>query len=102
MGMSKDEYSEKMKALESKRKEIMRDFAVSNAIAKIGDTIEDCLGEKTLVAQYKWVSSGLSNKFPHCIYCGPRLKKDGTPFKNGEQKHVYESDIKKINGRSLK
>lgn len=54
---------------------------------KQGDIIE-CLGTRILVENMKILFSQLQS-FPSAIYYGKKLRKDNTPFKNGETGVIY-------------
>ena len=72
---------------EEKRKNVIREYALSNNPYKIGDVIEDH-AEKIKIT--KILVSIFHRK---CVYEGIRLKKDGTPFKNNKQIRIFQDDI---------
>jgi hypothetical protein len=75
------------KDYEEKRKNAIRDYALSNNPYKIGDVIEDHICKikitKILVSIYSKC----------CVYEGIKLKKDGTPFKNNALDKISQGNI---------
>jgi len=80
---------------EKKLKEIDFKFAVESRQFDIGDIIQDH-GIKIQIAKIKWGYTSFSSDSPCCIYCGPILKKDNTPRKNGQQGCIYDVYATKI------
>jgi len=90
--MTLDEYRTKRDALNaqcsSDKRDLAKDYALSNRKADIGDIIEDYLGK--VLAQKMGVTFGLG-ECPSIRYFGICLKKNGDPRKDGKKRWVYES-----------
>lgn len=72
---------------EEKRKNVIREYALSNNPYKVGDIIEDH-AEKIKIT--KILVSIFHRK---CVFEGIRLKKDGTPYKHNTQARIFQDDI---------
>jgi len=98
--MTPEQYKQKSKELkaeyESKQFEIDRQYAMSNCPAKHGDTLEDH-HQKIEYVRHTIVRPSYYQKFPALCFYGPKLKKDGNPFKSREEAWLYQSNLKKVN-----
>lgn len=92
--MTYEEYQVAVKALEKeymeKEQAVVREYALSNNPVKIGDVIRDhhC---KIKVERISVLRS--FSKKPQCVYSGPRLKKNGEPYKNGDTESIWQSNL---------
>lgn len=102
--MTPEEYKQKTKELEaeyeSKQFEIDRQYALSNCPAKHGDILEDHY-QKIEYVRHTVVRQSSYQRFPTLCFYGPKLKKDGKPFKSGEETWLYQSNLKKVNGMPI-
>lgn len=69
------------------------EYATKNNPYKVGDKIQDHWQYIQIQSIHYGGLNG-SNGLPVCVYKGIRLKKDGTPFKSGENSNMYQSNIK--------
>ena len=92
--MTKEEYLAKKKDIQLMREELLlelgREYALSNARYKIGDTVEDNQGRVIVESINAYYSPF---ELPSASYWGKELKKDGTPFLNGRKRRVYEGNL---------
>lgn len=90
--MTIEQYNEKIKFLntvfENAKKEVGRDFAISNNTIKIGDIIKDHNG----TIKVEVIRVYLSNP-PQCVYNGVELNKDNTPNKKGTKRDIFQINI---------
>ena len=104
--MNKDEYLKEKAALEeefcNRKKELDKDFALSNNPVKIGDIITDHY--KTIrVEKFIFGYCGYTSNLPCMYYRGTRLNKKGEPAKrDADDNRVMQTDITKINGETYK
>jgi len=98
--MTKEELKEELKQIETEKKLketlVFEKYALSNAIYKIGDIIEDHIG-RIKIEKILWGRSFFDNT-SIAIYEGTQLKKDLTPFKSGEKIRVYQNNVKDCAG----
>ena len=88
----KQEYAEQ--ALKKERR-LAYIFATSNNTVKVGDIITDHIGS-IKVEKISWGYFGSSGNIslPSCVYNGVVLKKDKTPTKRGNNRKVYQINLK--------
>ncbi len=93
--MEKVEYEEKKKELlERHKKEVdslFRECALANNPYKKGDIITDHV--ESISIEKISIYIGSYTEMPSCVYYGPLVKKDGTPFKNGKKAQIFQSNI---------
>lgn len=85
------------KEYEEKIRKLKKDFAVSNNPYKIGDIIKDhyqCIKIDNI--KWKFAYYGNNAGLSECVYIGPRLKKDLSPFKSGEIGTICQSNIEEV------
>lgn len=103
--MNKEEYLKAKKALEAefeeKKKQLAREFALSNNPVKIDDIITDHY--KTIrVLKFLW-GYDFGSHMPCMFYRGTRLTKNGQPAKRDSyDNRVAQTDIREINGKPYK
>ena len=103
--MNKEEFIKAEKALkedfEEKRKQLAREFAISNNPVKIGDVISDhCRTIRVL--KLLWCYN-LGYPFPCMVYRGVRLTKKGEPSKReADDNRVVQKNNREINGKPYK
>lgn len=96
--MKFEDYLEKQKNLLKKYreevKELAREYASAHNSIQKGDIITDHIGSirvENISVEY----SALDIAYvPKCIYEGLEVKKDGTPFKKGTKRTVWQSNLK--------
>ncbi len=93
--MIKEEFTRLKDKLKDQHSQEIRDldmsFALSNNPYKEGDIITSHL--VSIKIEKILLQEGYGGHLPECIYYGPLVKKDGTPFKNGKTDHIYQSNI---------
>ena len=93
--MTEEEFDFKIAEIHEKasnlKKELFVDYAHSNNSYKIGDIVKD--HSSIIKIERITVTFGYLNKYPQCIYRGPRLKKDLKPYKSGEHDSVSQTYI---------
>lgn len=93
--MTIEEYRQKRKELRERHwreeKELAKEYALANNPYSIGDLVTDHIG--SIKIEKIQISEDISG--PCCVYYGLELKKDGTPTKRGEKRHVYQTNIDK-------
>jgi len=94
--MTKKEYQSQIKTINTeaneKKKEVMREYAMSNNPYNIGDIVKD--HQQTIKVDDIKIQISSETSMPQCVYYGILLKKDGTPYKSGKKEYVYQSNIK--------
>ena len=95
--MTKEELKDKLiiiqREKDTKERAILKEYALSNAIYRVGDIIEDHIG-RIKIEGISWsVMHGGNDSI--AVYLGTQLKKDLTPFKSGEKRAVYQHSIKR-------
>ena len=102
--MNKEEYLSKCKELDDKIKvdrfNLMKEFAYSNNLVKIGDIIKD--HSKIIEVDKMQISRFLDEGVPVLEYFGKKVKKDGKLFLNNSRDVIHQSNLKEINGKGLK
>jgi len=101
--MTKEEYLSDLKEINdiarAKRKEVHKEYALSNAKFKVGDIIESKSLGIILIEKIGFnFSEGWIND-SWCYYSGVKLRKsDLTPYKSGEMEYITgnRNDIKRI------
>lgn len=73
-----------------KERELKVKFARENNPVNIGDIVKDHMA--TIIVESITMSHGIYD-IPCCIYRGTRLKKNGEPYKTGEQRTVWQCHI---------
>jgi hypothetical protein len=95
--MDKQEYIEKLKAIDDDAKKakaaISKEFAMSNNPVKLGDIISD--HASTIVVDH--IGLGYSCGMPECVYRGVALTKKLVPKKNGSSEKIWQSNLKMEN-----
>ena len=97
--MKIEEYHEKKKEIENRaQKEIKRlvcEYALSedNNSIQVGDMVTDHIGTIKVTS----IKVYLDFNRPSCIYRGLQYTKQGKPFKSGEERDVYQFNIKQSN-----
>jgi len=93
--MTKNEYCAEKRKLEQlhsqKMCDLSRKFVLSNTTVKRGDIVQDHMGS-VKVNKIKHGFS-MSSSYPQVVYFGESYTKAGTPFKNGEKRAVWESNL---------
>jgi hypothetical protein len=75
------------KDYEEKRKNVIKEYALSNNPYKVDDIIEDH------AERIKITKILISVNSKCCVYEGVRLKKDGTPYKNNTNSRIFQHNI---------
>lgn len=92
--MNPQEYKDRLSTLEdefeNKKKELIKECALSNNPYKNGDIVADHIG--SIRIEKIMVSLG-SDRKPTCVYYGPELKKDLTPRKDGSKRQVWQVNL---------
>lgn len=100
--MTLEEYQKTLQALDCAFEEVKskyqadvlalnKEYALNNSPLKKGDIAEDEAGLRVRVDRI-----GFYMKCPPCcIYSGPVLKRDGNPRKSGEERSIYQMNLKK-------
>jgi len=101
--MNKEEYLSKQKELDNRIKlerfNLMKEYAYSNNLVKIGDIIKD---HSTIIEVDKiQMSRFLDHEVPVLEYYGKKIKKDGKFFKDNSREGIHQSNLKEINGKEL-
>lgn len=93
--MTKEEYNIKLKQIEidseNAKKELYKEYAISNNPYKIGDIISDHVKTIKIESWKYYKSFGL----PQCVYRGIRINKDGTIAKKQDNNTIYQENINK-------
>lgn len=94
--MELEEYREGLlkidKAARKAKGELAFSYAMSNNPYKKGDIVEDHeIRIRIETADVRVNMAGV----PTCVFRGPLIKKDGTPFKNNKIGEVWQTNIKK-------
>lgn len=94
--MTKDEFDKAIAEIELEAKEkkqvVYIDYAVKNKTNSIGDIISD--HSCTILIDKLNVKFNLLSKYPEMVYYGKKLRKDNTPYKNGDREVIWQSNIK--------
>jgi hypothetical protein len=94
--MIKEEYILKLKKLEEKfnneKKELYKEYALSNNPYKVGDIIED---HYHVIKIEKIEVHKFLEAFPSCVYKGEVLTKKLIPAKVQKDVYMYQSGIKR-------
>lgn len=87
--MNQETYKLKLEIIEQTfnrdRLKLYEEYAISNARFKVGDIIKD----HRWVMRVERIKTYKFGSFPEAVYCGPQLKKDLTPMKNGNVVEIY-------------
>ena len=94
--MTEQDFDAEIIRIESEAKiqknELYLKYAESNRTNNVGDVITD--GSSTIEIKKHVVRfTGLS-RYPDIVYSGIKLKKDLTPYKNGDWDTIWQSNIK--------
>lgn len=65
-------------------------YVMANNPYSPGDVISDHRG---VYIRIETIGTWHDSDNPCCLYKGPRVKKDGTPYKNGGTETIYQSNI---------
>lgn len=79
---------------EKEKLTLLKAFAIQNNPFNIGDKISDT--NDTIIIDKIQFAYNFDNTRLMCRYLGFRLKKDGTPFKNGQIAAIYQSNAKLV------
>jgi len=79
------------KEKELKIKALKSEFTLSNNTISVGDVIEDYIGFG-LVEKISW-SHAYGYQLPECSYYCKSLRRDLKPFKNGESRWIFQSNL---------
>ena len=94
--MTKDEYQERLNAIEKKYRQensiLKREYALSNSKVKIGDIVQDHIG--SIQVESIAITKSSFDPYPECVYHGPCITKQGKLFKNNEKRYAYQSNLK--------
>lgn len=95
--MNFSEYKKKQDALSRKHHKEMAllatEFALANSPLKVGDFARDHIGTIKIER-----IRAVDHTKPQCVYQGPCYTTKGVPFKSGESRWVYQSNLKHSNG----
>ncbi|MCP4651286.1 MAG: hypothetical protein GY853_14555 [PVC group bacterium] len=72
---------------------IRRQYALSNNPYGIGDVISDRHGQVTRIEKIHVIPIFGEEDGVQCAYTGPKLKKDGTPYKRGGVVTINQNNI---------
>ena len=75
---------------------LAKEYAYSNNPHKLGDIIQDKYSNVRIKIDKMRSTFDFHNKYPGCLYYGPELRKDNTPFKNGKRSSILQSRIGKV------
>lgn len=93
--MNSTEHQKALGELKKKHRRDTRDlaekFARANSAVRIGDIVTDHMG--SIRVETTRVFGGVST-LPQMVYCGVRVTKKGSDFKSGEQRNVYQANMK--------
>lgn len=78
-----------------KKKELSKEYAMSNNPHRKGDTIADHIG-RIVIEEIKYTDRTGSSSYPSCVYFGVILNKDGSKNKRNEKRHVWQTNIKAL------
>lgn len=102
--MTKKEYEEQLALLkddyEKKVREFELAFVTSNNPVHLGCKVRTCHGDYLLVEKM-FLHRPLYEP-PYVRYIGTKLKKDGTPKKNGAKGYVSQINVTEIDGKPYK
>lgn len=91
--MTETEYLKEREKIERsyEDKKVLLDlkYTQENSRVNIGDIVTDHLGS----VRVEKISLYRSCGFPSCIYTGPCITKKMIPFKSGERREVYQTNI---------
>lgn len=94
--MTESEYDKKMFNIEmnykNAKKELMKEYGLSNAKYKVGDIIRDRTCR--IKIEKICVEEAFKSRYPKTVYYGSRVKKDGTPTKKERKEYIYQQNIK--------
>ena len=97
--MDKEEYFEKLNAIEreycDKKRLLAKEYAISNSNIKAVDIIEDHIG-KIRIEKISFVQRAGFNyeDLPYCAYLGSELRKDEVPKKNVYKRYIHQINLK--------
>lgn len=89
---------EVVKDFELKKKAIRLEYVESNAIAKVGDIVND--GPVTILVEETTYSVPFDS-YPIIQYSGIKCNEQGKPYKSNEDGVVRQSNIITINGKPV-
>lgn len=93
--MTKEEYEIAVKKVnddsaESKNK-LAREYAFSNNSIVIGDILLS--RNATIMVDTIKFGTWFRSDLPECSFYGPKLKKDYTPYKNGDRENIWQCNV---------
>jgi len=95
--MDRDEYVRGRNVLKRKHDEELyehaKKFVLENAEYAVGDFVTDHIG--TILVEHITIAYGFNKEYPEAVYKGTAYTKAGKPFKNGQTKSVWASNIRK-------
>lgn len=93
--MTKEQYYEKLKAIEKQyeeiKKSLYREYAFANNPYKVGDFITD----HAATIQIEKIQVYYSYDMPACVYTGTQYNKDGKVSKKQDHNKIYQNNIVK-------
>lgn len=100
--MTIEEYNKNLQEIRDRcrkmEKDLMLEYALANNDIKVGDILKDPCGY--IVVEKISATTPFSGSTPTCVYYGPIVKKDGKPYKNGQKRWMYQTNIEEvINGK---
>lgn len=81
-----------------KRNALLQEYVMSNARAKIGDTITDKHGH-SIIVKYIGIAEYYGSEIIY--YNGVKLNKNGQPNKKGDTETIYDERLTSINGNLI-
>ena len=93
--MTKEQYYEKLKAIEieyeAMKKVLYMEYAFANNPYKVGDFITDHVS----TIQIEKIQAFKSYDLPSCVYTGTQYNKDGKVSKKQDHTKIYQNNIDK-------
>lgn len=99
----KDRFTEVRDAYFREYREIARAYADEHCPVKVGDIVRSHNGWiRVEEIHYSCDSPICSNYTPSCFFTGPRVTRQGVPYKNGATDAVYPWSVSEVNGVKTK
>ena len=93
--MDIDSFKKRRQDIEEERRgklnNLCRDYALSNSPLSVGDFATDHIGT-IKVMDISWTYKPHTGD-PECVYSGPCYTKSNKPFKSGEGRQVWQSNL---------
>lgn len=97
--MKFEEYAAKIRAINAegdrKKLEVREAYSAARNTVGVGDVVRDTLGSIKVESIVHGVFS-FGSKLPECQYYGTMLTQKGLPYKSGECRVVYQSNLRKV------